>query len=367
MEVAGIAVSVAGLAALFDLCLKGFDLLEQGKDFSRDHAILMVRLSAQRAIFTIWGDAVGISASQDPNHDTFPFDSELRSVVKGHLDCISLIFEDATQLSKKYGLKPTQNHSHQTSTQVPLRSHLRWFQKQTSRRRKAKWVIRDLTKFKSMLDDLSKLVTDLREITSSLADIKRQREVFVAEEIAQRMDIDDLEVIEEALSQEDPTLSSAASERRTVLTQIAFTTRSLLSSSANRDEGDDMHTHADSDADAQVLDVNDSSGDRSDEVRLEDREKTFEISAKYGHQNNLSDIQKTDLTDITQIYSLRGADSNSSTLSRGARLNITKQLCKFRQNGIETPFISIGFENSLAGTFQLVDISCHNLVDLLTV
>lgn len=59
---------------------------------------------AQRATFTIWGDAVGLSASKDPNHDILPFDSELRSVVEGHLDCISLLFEDATQLSKKYGL-----------------------------------------------------------------------------------------------------------------------------------------------------------------------------------------------------------------------------------------------------------------------
>ena len=43
MEVTGLTISVAGLAALFDLCLKGFDLLEQGKDFSRDHTILMAR------------------------------------------------------------------------------------------------------------------------------------------------------------------------------------------------------------------------------------------------------------------------------------------------------------------------------------
>lgn len=127
MEVAGLTISVAGLAALFDLCLKGFDLLEQGKDFSRDHTILMARLNAQRAIFTIWGDAVGRSASKHPNHDILPFDSELRTVVEGHLDCISLIFEDATQLSKKYGLKPTQNNSHQASTQMPLRSNLSWF------------------------------------------------------------------------------------------------------------------------------------------------------------------------------------------------------------------------------------------------
>lgn len=88
MEVAGLSISAAGLATLFDLCLRGFDLLEQAKDFSRDHTILMARLNAQRAIFTIWGDAVGLSTSKDPDHDTCVLNPELRSVVRDHLDCI---------------------------------------------------------------------------------------------------------------------------------------------------------------------------------------------------------------------------------------------------------------------------------------
>ena len=366
MEVAGLTISVAGLATLFDLCLKGFDLLEQGKDFSRDYIILRTRLNAQRAIFTIWGDAVGLLPGKDFNDVAFLFDSELRSLIKGHLDCISLIFEDASQLTKKYGLQPTPKNAHQSSAQMPLRSYLNWFQKQTSRRRKAKWVIRDLTKFKTMLDDLSKLITDLRDITSSVAEIKRQNGVFVAEEIATRDDIDDLGIIEEALSQENPALSSAASERRTVLTQTAFTARSLLDSSANRDEDDDMHTHADSDADAQMFEVNEASSDRPDEVEPEDREKTFEISAKYGHQNNLSEIQKADLTGITRIYPILRADPNPSTLSRMARLNIMKQLRDFRDNGSETPFISIGFADSEEGGYQLVGFSFHRFAIPLT-
>ena len=129
MEVAGLTISVAGLATLFDLCLRGFDLLEQGKDFSRDYIILRTRLNAQRAIFTIWGDAVGLSLSKDFNDVSCLFDSELRSLIKGHLDCISLVFEDASQLKRKYGLHPTPNNAHQSSTRMPLRSYLNWFQK----------------------------------------------------------------------------------------------------------------------------------------------------------------------------------------------------------------------------------------------
>ena len=366
MEVAGLTISVAGLASLFDMCLRGFDLLEQGKDFSRDHTILMARLNAQRAIFAIWGEAVGLSASKDSNNHTVPLNSEVRSVVKGHLDCISLIFEDASQLSKKYGVMPTQNNDRQASTQESLRSYLSWFQKQTSHRKKAKWVIRDLAKFKSMLDDLSKLITDLREITSSLADIERQREVFVAEQIARREDVEDLEIIEEALSQEDPTLSSAASDRRTVLTQTAFTNRSPTNPPTSRDESDDMQTRADSDPGAQMLDMSDVSSDRPIEVWREEQEESFEVSAKYGCQNNLSEIQKTDLMGIARIYPLLTADSEPSTLPRAAKLNIMKQLREFHESGSETPFISIGFADNLEGFFKLVNLSLRHLVHLLT-
>lgn len=169
----------------------------------------------------------------------------------------------------------------------------------------------DLTKFKSMLDDLSKLITDLREITSSLADIRHQREIFVAKEIAQRTDIEDLDVIEEALSQEDPTLSSAASERRTALTQTAFISWSLPGSSADGYEDDDMRTHADCDPDAQSSDMSDTSSDKANEVQPDTEEKPLEISVTYGHQNKLSEIQKTDVKGIARKFLLIQADMES--------------------------------------------------------
>ncbi|CAF9933683.1 MAG: hypothetical protein HETSPECPRED_008743 [Heterodermia speciosa] len=365
MEIAGLTISVAGLATLFDLCLRGFDLLEQGKDFSRDHTILMARLNAQRKIFTIWGEAVGLSASKDLNYDNFSSDSELRTVVKTHLDCISLIFEDAAQLSKKYGLKPTENGSPRTPTQPPFRSYLGWFQKHTSRRRKAKWAIRDLAKFKSMLDDLGRLITDLRDITSSLADVKHQREVFVTEVVDQLTDIEDLEVIEEALSQEDPTLSSAASERRTVLTQTAFTVRSLAGPSAHRYEDDDMHTHADLDPGAQLSDLTDTSSDELNEVQLEDEETPCEISAKYGHQNNLSEIQRIDLMGLARFCPLFEADPSPSTLSSHGCKWVLRELRRFHESASETPFISIGFAD-VGNECQLVDLSSHHSMYLLT-
>ena len=183
MEVAGLAFGTAGLVTLFDGCLRGFELFEQGKDFSRDHTIMMTRLDAQRVIFKIWGDAVGLS--RDPTHSepTSSLEQQLQDTIKRHLECISMIFEDATQLSQKYGAKPLKDSVRQRSlsrdTSLPLRPYLSWFQKTTSRKRKAKWAIRDCNKFRSMLNDLSELISELREITSSVADIQRQRKVFM--------------------------------------------------------------------------------------------------------------------------------------------------------------------------------------------
>lgn len=56
MEPASFAIGVAGLAALFETCLRGFELFEQGKDFGRSYLLLMTRLDAQRLLFIIWGE-----------------------------------------------------------------------------------------------------------------------------------------------------------------------------------------------------------------------------------------------------------------------------------------------------------------------
>ena len=354
MEVAGLAISVAGLATLFDACLRGFDLFEQGKDFSRDHAVLMTRLDAQRTIFAIWGDAVGIAKINGST--TTPFlDPQVRKVIKGHLDCISLIFEDASQLGQKYGLKRKNDlPSPQGATpNLPLRSYLSWFQKQTSRMRKAKWVIRDLAKFKSMLDDLSNLIRDLREITSSLADIQRQREIFT-EEISQCGDIEDLEIMEEALSEEDPALSSAASERLAILTGAPMTIRSISNPKEFQDQDDDMQTHADSDADAQSMLGNDG---LSDHIFLAEaktkEEKSLEILAEYGHQNNLDEIQKNDLiglaTVLSQYHDNKPLGSKMQLLLRDIR-----ELVKTMN---ETPFISLGFAANQRGAISVMGYS----------
>lgn len=361
MEAAGLAIGAAGLLTLFDACLRGFDLFEQGKDFSRDHTILMTRLDAQRAIFTIWGNAIGLTTVNGvPNAAAIPLDAQLSSLIHGHLECISLIFEDAARLIEKYGMKPRKRsilwRDLSAAPASPLRSYISWFQKQTSHRKKAKWVIRDFSRFKNMLDDLSHLIYELREITSSIADIRRQREVFI-DEIAQCTDMEDLEIIEEALSEEDSALSAAASDRRTALTDTAMTVRSFPKSVIPRGIDDDMQTQADTDPDAQSMSL-DSDTTKTSVIDdpFDDGEGSLEVFVEYGHQNNLSEIQKQDMERInhfTRQVSQTAAEEIG--INKYATRRIRFELQRMQKIAKETPFISLGFADGLDGsTPQLV-------------
>lgn len=350
MEAVGLAISVAGLTALFDACLRGFDLIERGKDFSRDHAVLLTRFDAQRAMLVIWGDAVGLSGTDDFSQSKCLSNPHLRTMIKAHLNCISMIFEDASQLSLKYGLKLVQSRpNHQTATArsgSPFRSYLAWFQKKTSYRRKATWVMRDLKKFESMLDNLSKLIAELREITSSIADLERQRKVFM-DKISQCTDIDELEIVEEALSAEDPVLSSAASERRTALTEAAGTVRSMPMPGADMVQDEDMETHADSDTEAQAATKHGALSESHGESIFEDEQTPLEISKLYGHQNNLGEIQEKDQKQIRKL--LDGITAGYSSITMPSHWKdlvaktVLRQLRRFQSKAYETPFISIGF------------------------
>lgn len=349
MEAVGLAISAAGLAALFDACLRGFDLVERGKDFSRDHAILLTRFDAQRAMLVIWGDAVGLSSTNDFSHSKCLSDPHLRTMIKAHLECISMIFEDASQLNLKYGLKPVHKgpdpQMSATSNGSPLRSYLAWFQKKTSYRRKATWVMRDLKKFESMLDSLSKLISELRDLTLSIADLQRQREVFM-DQISQCTDVDELEIVEEALSAEDPVLSSAASERRIALTEAAVTVRSIPISGSDIVKDEDMDTHADSDLDAQAAVTHAALGDLQGEIEFEDQQIPLEITKLYGHQNNLSKIQEEDEQQIRNLlvrYTKGDLEiKRPSSLNTLCSRQVLRQLRRFQSKACETPFISIG-------------------------
>ena len=352
MEPASFAIGVAGLAALFETCLRGFELFEQSKDFGRSYIILMTRLDAQKLLFIIWGETVGLSRANRSKTLDLNEDTRTARLIQRHLECIRMIFEDADQLCSKYGVKKTWPREPPEPTsrsalisfrsQLPVRRYARWFQKQSSYKLKAKWAIHDQNKFKIMLDDLSTLLQQLREITSAIADIDRQRDRFV-EEINSQNGIEGLEILEEALSEEDPALSSAASERRMALTEAAMT---IQDDELRQDDNDDLITHADSDPTAQALyDLNESP-QTNDELQDYQLEEVCPVAADTGHQNNLAKIQQKNLTQLSGLAKTRFGDPKFHARVprlKGAK-RIERELRDYQRNGPTSSCISLGME-----------------------
>ena len=351
MEPASFAVGVAGLAALFETCLRGFELFEQGMDFGRSYTVLLTRLDAQKLLFLIWGEAVGLTLANGSKARALMEDTKIARLIQRHLDCIRMIFEDADQLSRKYGAtkrRPrgfrdilSRNSLTSSNPHLPLRRYVRWFQKQSSFKLKAEWAIQDQTKFKTMLDDLSTLLQQLREITSAIADIKQQRDRFV-EKVDSCDEIEDLEIIEEALSEEHPALSGAASERRMALTEAAMT---IQDGSLRQHDNDDVVTHADSNPAAQAsLDPNESPRENGELLNYQS-EEPFSVVGAYGHQNNLDEIQQKNLAQLSALKNqATSVHFDVGTLRPFAAKWVTRQLRRFEAEARMTPFISLGLE-----------------------
>lgn len=297
---------------------------------------------------------VGLSRSNESKSLYLNGDTRTARLIQRHLEFIRMIFEDADQLCSKYGVtkmcpreprEPTSESALMSfKSQLSVRRYVRWFQKQGSYKLKGKWAIHDQNKFKIMLDDLSTLLQQLRKITSAIADIERQRDRFV-EEINSHNRIEDLEIIEEALSEEDPAFSSTASERRVALTEAAMT---IQDDGRRQDENDDIMTHADSDPAAQaIFDLNESpqtNGEPQD-YRLEE---AFPVGADTGNQNNLAKIQQENLRQISALANIRTRylQFNPGSLGRGTANRVRMELLSFRNDASMSSFISLRLEGN---------------------
>jgi hypothetical protein len=98
------------------------------------------------------------------------------------------------------------------------RVRVRLFQKQSSFTTKFRWAVHDKNRFTTLVTDLKDLIDQLRDVTSSIADLEKQRQIIAAE-ISSLSDSHSLDVLEEALREDDPGLSEVASQRIVQLTE----------------------------------------------------------------------------------------------------------------------------------------------------
>src|SRR5277367_4666205 len=199
MEPVSFSIGVAALASLFSTCLQCFEIINLGRNFSRDVEILMTKLESHKLIFSIWGHAVGLDNDAD-KFSRLLLDPQICKGIHRLLTCIHMVFLDADKLTKKYGMKTISvsaaGHWH------IFRSRVRLCQNETSLMSKMQWAVHDKDKFGAMVADLKDLIDQLRDLTASVADPERQRKTFI-EEVSSVSDVPSLELLEEALKEDD--------------------------------------------------------------------------------------------------------------------------------------------------------------------
>ena len=198
--------------------IKAFDAIERGKHFARDHVVLLARLDIQQEMLLIWGRTVGLSAASDASLAERLLETRVRRLIQTHLECVQVIFDDVDQLKKKYGLININGSGYAITDHrqvgavseaniqptALLRARLSWTQKHTSLVVKGKWAIHDGSRFKCMVAELEDLIADLRDLTTSIAELNYQQHVFAGQ-------------IEASSSTEDLEYSRKHSAKKTLL------------------------------------------------------------------------------------------------------------------------------------------------------
>jgi hypothetical protein len=102
MEVAGLAIGVAGLAGLVSACSDVLDRVESYKKFGSESRLLTTRFDINKAIFLDWSQRVGIVSAHTVNearHHPLLDNPDVRALVHRSLLCIRDVFS-ATEASR---------------------------------------------------------------------------------------------------------------------------------------------------------------------------------------------------------------------------------------------------------------------------
>jgi hypothetical protein len=155
MEVAGLAVGVAGLAGLFTSCLEAVNIAQSYQTFRIDSHVLNTRFKVTKTLFEQWGLRVGIEQGRLlPHHHSGLDDKNTSARVMELLHIIIKILCDESNAPLHRTGVAGGRDSDQTYAGMP-----------GSRRQKLFWAIRrkgvrmeEVEIFEKLVDQLNKLV-----------------------------------------------------------------------------------------------------------------------------------------------------------------------------------------------------------------
>lgn len=165
MEVAGLAIGVAGLVGLFSVCRDAIEQIDTYKSFGLESRSIKVRFELSKQIFRSWADDVGINAtnmskSHHPNLDNLA----IASVVRETLQSISEIFHVAVNSSLALRLGLTDSNLLSSAGDLgalPNKSCHHNPSQVSSKRDKIAWVLRGKMNFVKQVEAFGDLVEKL--------------------------------------------------------------------------------------------------------------------------------------------------------------------------------------------------------------
>ena len=241
-EVLGAVASGLTVAGLFKVCIEAFDLIQIARNQDTDLQKLILRLNIERCRLYVWGEALGLTAPQNPCQTRPLESSQFHGLVCDTLQAILATFRDTHKMKEQYGCKkmPIVNNRKrplpQTGCSDPVKNlaatfsnfnitettidkagnlalQTRW-EKLTAQTR---WVIHDRKKFSALIAEAKTLIDGLQEITKPLSTVARQEGVM-RYGIQQVTDVDTLQLVADVSQKDYPDMSDAAFIKVDVLT-----------------------------------------------------------------------------------------------------------------------------------------------------
>jgi len=239
MEGTGLVFNAVSLVPVWNSCVQAFDIINAGRRYGIESEVLRVKLEVERIRLLLWGESLDLNAiqSDDPAAETL-IDSRLGGsdkipTIVALLGCIELVFTNADQLQKKYGLKAEGRvdlndavHEDQSASVAVgannilgsiftraykiLRTSAKNKRQSTSLARKTMWAINDKAKF-------LKLVAEIKELNDHLIslfpDVASKNAETVRIDIQSSDDIRPLQLLRDASAVDHKDISDAASSR----------------------------------------------------------------------------------------------------------------------------------------------------------
>jgi hypothetical protein len=249
-EVAGFVLGAVGVLGLFSTCIECFDIVDAGKNYTKEleqlsalvssltglFALILTsttQLALERLRFCIWGQTVGLGPRHDGTYapyDTILNRPDIRPLVEQTLFNIKSLLDDAGLVIERYKTSGdtsrnavVQAHAGLELFRAPfeqIQSRIRKQQKDTPIWKVTRWAIHDAEAYSNTISRLQQFVDGLEKVTSS-THLAQQR-ARLQEEIENIPNVGSLELLRDASSKYSGSLSgSSLSESRLLTKRVA--------------------------------------------------------------------------------------------------------------------------------------------------